>query len=109
MGSASDPQIPVVRALDGSIGDGYTYSMGKVFTFNHFVRPLRWWWKYTLNMKDRTVSMVVNAEDVSRLVGRLDDFTVFGPGLFLRCAGDLVVAHFPFPQTAEIGFEETEA
>lgn len=57
-------------------GELYLYPMGKVFSFNHFVRPSKWWWKYKYKMKGRIIELIIDTNKVSRINGNLKDFYV---------------------------------
>jgi len=76
-------------------GDAYTYPMGRVFAFDHYVRPGRWWWRYTHKMIGRTVRVVIITSIVTRLVGSLSNFTLFSPWLQIRCGEDLEILPLP--------------
>jgi hypothetical protein len=75
------------------------YPAGRVFALNYFAKPMKWWWPYTRKMKGRTVSLVVVASSVYRLVGDLTNFTVYAKDLRLNCGPNLGI----YPSSKERG------
>jgi hypothetical protein len=57
-------------------GELFSYPMGKVFSFNHFVKPAKWWWKYRYKMKGRTVELIIDVNKITKINGNLTDFYI---------------------------------
>jgi len=55
----------------------YRYPMGKVFNLNHFVKPKKWWWKYTYKMKWRVIQVTINTDTVTHIKWNLKEFTIY--------------------------------
>jgi hypothetical protein len=84
-GYLSDLRNFAQQLTDEPVGDSHKYPMGQVFALNHFVKPVRWWWKYTRKMNGRTVSVIIVAKNVYRLVGDLTNFTVYAKEFRMNC------------------------
>lgn len=84
----SDLRDPVKKIVDDYEGNSYTFPMGRVFVLEHFVKPARWWWKYTHKMSSRTIRLIIPSENVCRLVGDLINFVIFTKGSMMRCGHD---------------------
>jgi hypothetical protein len=85
----SDLRDFMKEQTDDHNGDSYKYPMGQVFALNHFVQPARWWWRYTQKMNGRTLSLVIVAKTVQRLVGDLANFTIYTNEYRLNCGPNL--------------------
>lgn len=77
------------QLMDQYFSDPLRYPMGKVFSFNHFVPPRKWWWKYVRRTTGRMLRLVIVTEHVRRLTGELTDFVVQTTSHLIRCAGDM--------------------
>lgn len=64
------------KLKDDHSGENYLYPMGKVFSFNHFVKPAKWWWKYRYRMKGRSIELLIDINKVRRMNGNLKDFYI---------------------------------
>ena len=84
-GYLSDLRDFAQQLTDDPAGDSYKYPAGQVFALNYFVKPARWWWQYTRKMNGRTVSLIIIAKNVHRLVGDLTNFTVFAKDFRINC------------------------
>lgn len=87
----SDLQLTHQEIEDKYIGDSFSFPMGKVFAFNHCVKPDRWWWRYTRRMKRHIVSVIINVSDVKRLKGNLNNFKVYMKSFCMQCNGSSTI------------------
>ncbi len=79
------------KLIDDYMGDSYTYPMGQVFAFNHYVKPARWWWRYTHRMNGRTLTVIIVSKNVTRLVGDLRNFKIYMDNLEIICGHNLEI------------------
>lgn len=85
----------------------FPYPAGPGLELVHTVQPRKWWWRYwPTKMKDRRLSMVIWAPEVTRLYGTLNDFWITSKGAMIHCAEDLAV--FPHPLAGESVSEPSE-
>jgi hypothetical protein len=98
-GRLKDFREPFERLIeDREYGDAHTHPMGRIFSLEHYVRPGRWWWRYTHKMGGRTVRIIIISNTVTRLVGTLSGFTIVTPSLQINCGDDFDILPIPFPQ-----------
>jgi len=72
-------------------GELFLYPMGKEFSFNHFVKPQKWWWKYRYKMKGRSVELIIDTQKVIRIDGNLKDFTIHFNDSFVKISTNIKV------------------
>jgi hypothetical protein len=65
------------------------YPIGQVFALNHLVKPAKWWWKYTRKTEGRTISVIVFARNVYRLVGDMTNFVVYSKDFRINCGAGI--------------------
>ncbi len=81
------------QLTDDLLGDSsYNSPFGKVFALDHFVKPYRWWWRFTGKVKGRTVRLIISVNDVTRIVGSLDDFILYTNNFVIRCNKEFQVS-----------------
>lgn len=80
-----------LSSLLGYDMEDFNFPMGKVFSLNVVAVSPRWSWQRLLTRKNKFVRIIVNVDNVARLVGRLDDFMVVGKDYSLICRKDILV------------------
>lgn len=90
----SDLRDSVEKIVASYEGESFAYPMGRIFTLNHFVKPAKWWWKFTHRMAGRKVSVHINSHKVVHIVGDLAQFEIYGEGFVLLCGEHLDVRLF---------------
>jgi len=58
-GFLSDTRDSVEKIVASYEGESYAYPMGRIFSLNHFVKPAKWWWRFTHRMRGRKVLTAV--------------------------------------------------
>src|SRR5713226_9596936 len=58
----SDIRDPLEEVVADYKGENYHHPMGRVFSKNHFVRPAKWWWRFTRGMRGRTIGVLINSD-----------------------------------------------
>ena len=89
------------QLTDDSTEESPRIPVGQIFVLNHLVKPSRWWWRYTRKMSGRTVSLVIVAKNVNRLVGDLTNFTIYAKDLRISCGPNFSI----YPVLKEKGSE----
>lgn len=87
----SDLREPSQQIIDDYLGNQLQYPMGKIFVFNHCVKPGRWWWKYTRKMTRQTISVIINTDDVIKLTGDLGNFRLYAKSFCMQCNGSSTI------------------
>jgi len=68
--------------------------MGKQFAFNHFMKPNKWFWKYTHKMSGRNIQIVIETEKVLRLTGDLKNFEIKTKSFIIECGKNIIIRPF---------------
>jgi len=100
-GYLSDLRKVAQQLVDEGAAEPQPYPSGRVFALNYFMKPARWWWQYTRRMKGRTVSLVIVASNVYRMVGDLANFTVYAKDLRLNCGPNFGIYPSPKDKSAK--------
>lgn len=66
-------------------GELYSYPMGKVFAINHFIKFVKWWWKFTHKVNRKTTRVIIDSMKVNCLKGNLKEFEVYFDNYKLLC------------------------
>jgi hypothetical protein len=78
------------HSLSDLLGDSFAFPMGKVFAFKHNVKSRGFLNGFLLG-RNRSVTVVINADRVSRLRGNLERFEVLTDHIDMRCDGSLTL------------------
>jgi hypothetical protein len=98
-GYLSDLRNFAQQLTEGDAGDPRKFPPGQVFSLNHFAKPSKWYSKITHKSAERSISLLIVAKNVLRLVGDMTNFTLYSKDFRISCGANLAI----YPVTQEKG------
>ncbi|MNW51354.1 hypothetical protein D3C74_288380 [compost metagenome] len=94
-GYTSDIRDETSFFVDDSMGQSFLFPQGRTFMLNYYVAPYNWRWKYIRRKKGITITTVIDATNVERIVGTLANFTIFYKDRIIKCGEvfDITLIH----------------
>ncbi|SDO14954.1 hypothetical protein SAMN04487897_1099 [Paenibacillus sp. yr247] len=84
-GYTSDARNFVEQLGDDYMGDNYLYPQGKVFYLDHYAAPYNLRWKLLRRKKGKIIRTVIDARNVVRVVGSIDEFSIIYKDKIVKC------------------------
>lgn len=79
------------RIIADYSGLDLSFPSGKIYILQHVVRPYRWWWRYTNNIMNRKINILLDTSKIHKIRGTLEEFTIYFENYYIICGKDIEI------------------